>query len=155
MMPRADDEENLVVGGVLRLQRLVNRDGTVDVLLIPKTVDEHHWNRERFGGQNLVHGPVAPEGVVIGVLENFPSEADLLESVATSDLTCRTGRQERVVFVEMPGPPFLLRLPGGFLLVDVSQVLLAESAGMEPIVADPTVDHWIHGHRHLQGRVRF
>src|ERR1700755_2508137 len=64
VVPRAEDEEDLVVLRVLRLDGLVDGDVAVDVLLIPEAVDEHHGNLEGLRGENLVDGLPLPEGVV-------------------------------------------------------------------------------------------
>src|SRR5947208_2400708 len=74
--------------------------------------------------------------------------------VATGQLACRSCLHEEVVIVKMIGPPFDCIVPRGLLLIDVGQVLLAKSAVVEPVVSHPAIDHGIHRHRHLEGRVR-
>src|SRR5664279_724094 len=87
MVPGTEDHEYLVVGGVEGLDGLVDGDRAVDVFLVPKAVDEQDWNLEGLLGQDLVHGLIAPECVVGGVLENLLPEPHLLEAVAASKFT--------------------------------------------------------------------
>ena len=153
-MPRAHHQKHLVVVGVLRLDRLVDGDGAVDVLLIPEAVDQHHRNGQRLRGELLVDRLIAPEGVVGRMLENLAPEADLLEAAPASQLARRSRLHEHVVVVEVAGPPFLIVGARARLLVDVRHVLLAERAVVEPVVAHPAVHHRVHRHRHLERRMR-
>src|SRR6185295_1765284 len=68
VVPRSEDEEHLVVAGVLWLDRLVDGGRAVDVLLVPEAVDQHHRHLQGQRGQDLVHGLVTPEGVIARVL---------------------------------------------------------------------------------------
>src|ERR1700730_7112540 len=74
VMPGTHHQENLVVICVLRLDRLVDSNGSVDVLLVPEAVDQHYRHLQRLSCQRLVHGLVAPERVVARMLENLPPE---------------------------------------------------------------------------------
>ena len=154
VMPRAHDEEDFVVVGVFRLDGFVNGDGAVDVLLIPEAMDEHHGDFQGLGGENLVDGLFAPEGVVGGMVENLAPEADLLEAMAAAQLTRRHRIHVNVVVVEMAGPPLRAIVARGFLFIDVGHVLLAESPVVEPVVAYPAVDHGIHGNGNFERGVR-
>ena len=154
VMPRAHHQEYLVVGGVLRLDRVVDRDRAVDVLLIPETVDQHHRDGRRLRRQQLVHRLIAPERVVARMLEQLAPEADLLEPAAAPELARRSRLHEHVVLVVVALPPVHVGLARRFLVVDVAHHLLAERPVVEPVVAHPAVDHRVHRHRHLQRRVR-
>ena len=98
VVPGPHHEEHLVVGGVLRLERLVDGDGAVDVLLIPEPVHQHHRHGQRLRREDPVDGLVAPERVVGGVIEDLPPEADLFEARGVARVrppsrpagTCRT-----------------------------------------------------------------
>jgi hypothetical protein len=153
VVPGTHDEEDLVVGGVFGLEGLVDGDGSVDVFLIPEAVDEHDGDFEGLGGEDLVHGLVAPEGVVGGVGEDLVPEAHLFEAVAASEFAGGACLHEEVVVVEVGGPPFGVVGAGAFLLVDVGHVLLAEGSVVEPVVAHPAVDHGVHGDGDLEGGV--
>src|SRR6185436_1812376 len=90
VMPGTDDEKDLVVRRVLRLDRFVDRRRAVDVLLIPEAVHDHHRNRERLGREDLVHRLIAPERVVRGMLEHLAPEPDLLETAPPAELAGRS-----------------------------------------------------------------
>ena len=154
VVPRAEHQEHAVVVRVLGLEGLVDGDGAVDVLLVPQAVHEHHRDTERPRAQQLVHGLVAPEGVVGRVLQDLAPEAHLLQAVAAPHLPRRAGGQPLVVVVEMARPPLRLGVARGLLLPDVGHVLLPEGTVVEPVVAHPSVHHRVHGHGDLQRRVR-
>ena len=82
VVPRAEDQKDLVVRRVLRRDRLVDGGGAVDVFLVPQAVDEHHRRLQRLLRQQLVHRLVAPEVVVAGVLDDLLPEAYLIEPPA-------------------------------------------------------------------------
>ena len=69
VMPGTHHQKHFVVLRVLRLDRFIHRDRTVDVFLIPETVDQHYRHLERFLCQELVDGVRAPECVVLRMLE--------------------------------------------------------------------------------------
>src|SRR6266581_3172576 len=154
VMPRAHDQEDFVVAGVLWLDGFVDGDGTVDVFLVPEAVDQHHRDLQGLRRQDLVHGLGAPEGVVAGMFEDFAPESDLLESMEAPELAGGPRLHELVVIIEVASPPFGPVVARGFLFVDVGHILLAEGAVVEPVVAHPAVDHGIHRHRHLERWVR-
>ena len=126
----------------------------VDVLLVPEAVHEHDRHLQRLAREDLVHGLVAPEGVVGRMLQELAPEADLLEAVPLAELARRDAVQEQVVVVVVPAPPLHVVLARGLLLEDVGHALLAERAVVEPVVAHPAIDHRVHRHRDLQRRVR-
>ncbi len=140
--------------GVLRLDGLVDGHRAVDVLLVPQAVHQHDRHLQRLLRQRLVHGLLAPERVVAGVIEDLPPEADLLEAALAAQLARRPGLHVHVVVVVVARQPLELVLPRRLLAVDVGQVLLAERAVVEPVVAHPAVHHRVHRHRHLERRVR-
>ena len=148
------DQEDPVVRRVLPLERLVHGDGPVDVLLVPEPVDDHHRHGQGPVGEHPVHGLLLPEGVVGRVGQDLPPEAQLLHAAHPPQLPRRSGLEVGVVVVPVRGPPLHLRLPGGLLVVDVRKVDLPEGAVVEPVVALPAVHHGVHGHRHLERRVR-
>src|SRR5204863_5871508 len=67
VMPRTHHQKYLVVRGVFRLDRLVDGDVAVDILLVPEAVHQHNGHLHRLGRQNAIHGLVTPEGIVAGV----------------------------------------------------------------------------------------
>jgi hypothetical protein len=83
--PRPQDQEDPVVGDVLGLDRPVDGERAVDVLLVEQAVDDHHRHAERLGGEHAIDGLVAPEGVVARVRQDLAPEADLLEPALTAE----------------------------------------------------------------------
>src|SRR5438445_10476076 len=149
-MPWTHNQKYFVVICILRLDRLVNRDGAVNIFLIPQTVHEQDRDVPWPSGAYPIHRVIAPERVVHGMLQHLPPEADLLEPVTPSKLTCRTRFHVHVVIVKMIGPPLGLILARRLLLIYVSHVLLAEGAIVKPVIAHPTVHHGIHGYGHFE-----
>ena len=154
VIPRAQHQEDLVVGRVLRLDRLVDRGRAVHVLLVPEAGDQHHRHGQRLRGQHLVHRLLLPEGVVGGMLQQLAPEAELLHAVPAAQLAGGAGRQVLVVVVVVGRPPLRRGIPRRLLVVDVGEVLLPEGAVVEPVVAAPAVHHRVHRDRHLERRVR-
>jgi hypothetical protein len=101
---------------------------------------------QRVRRQQLVHRLIAPERVVVGVLQQLAPETDPLEPSAPAEVPGRSRLHEHVVFVVMASPPFHLGLARRFLVVDVVHHLLPECAVVRPVVAHPTVDHRVHRH---------
>ena len=64
------------------------------------------------------------------------------------------GAHVHVVIVVVACPPLGGVGAGAVLLVDVGQVLLAEGAVVEPVVAHPAIDHGVHRDGDLERRVR-
>ncbi len=154
VIPGAHHEEHLVVGRVLGFNRLVDRHGPVNILLVPQAVYEHHGNLERLGRQRPIDGLIAPEGVVARMLEDLLPKPDLVEAVTPSELARRARVHVEVIVVEVAAPPLDLRLAARLLVVYVRHHLLPESAVVEPVVAAPAVDHGVHRHGDLQRRMR-
>src|SRR6266567_6870825 len=77
-----------------------------------------------------------------------------MDSGSVGELGHRARIHIQVVIVEMVGPPLGVVLARGLLLIDVWQVLLAECAVVEPVIAHPAVDHGIHGNGNFKCRVR-
>src|ERR1044071_3045800 len=119
VMPGTHHQKDLVIVCVLRLDRFVDRNRSIDVLLIPEAMDEHHGHAERLGGQNLVYSLVAPEGVVSGMFQELAPEAYLFEPVTPTNLARRPGFHVLIVVVKGVRPPLLLGLACRFLVVDV------------------------------------
>src|SRR5262249_39109832 len=105
MMPRADDEEDLVVRAVLRLDRLVDGGSAVDVFLVPEAMDQHHRRFQRLFGEQLVNGLVLPEGVVSRMLDELVPEAELIQAAAATQLAGRDRLHPHVVLVVVVAPP--------------------------------------------------
>ena len=80
VMPRAHDQEDFVVAGVLWLDGFVDGDCTVDVFLVPEAVYQHHGDFERLRSQNFVDRLITPESVIAGMLDDLPPEADLIQA---------------------------------------------------------------------------
>ncbi len=154
VVPRAHGEEDFVVPGILGLDRPVDRGRSVNVLLVPEAVDEHDRHLQGLLREELVHGLLPPVRVVTRVGQDLPPEAELLHAAAPAELARVDRRHVRVVVVVGIGKPEGLVLARGLLVVDEPHALLAERAVVEPVIADPAVDHRVHGHRALEGRVR-
>src|SRR5437764_410663 len=77
----------------------------VDVFLVPQAVDQHHGRFQRPRRQQLVHGLVAPEGVVARMFGELPPEAQLIETPSAAQLAGRTSLHEHVVIVVVARPP--------------------------------------------------
>src|SRR5436305_4247193 len=107
---------------------------------------EHHWNFERFFCENLVDSLQLPVSVVTRMLEDLAPETDLFETTTPAELTRGACFHKHVVIVEVTGPPKYLVFACSLLIVDVAHPLLAKRAVVKPVVADPTVNHWIHRH---------
>ena len=152
VIPRPDHQEDLVVAGVLGFDRLIDGRGAVDVLLIPQTVDQHHGHRQWLCGQHLVDCLIAPKRIVTWMLEDLPPETHLFKSPSPSEFTGRSGLHEHVIVVKVAGPPFGFVLARCLLVVDIGHSLLTEGTMMEPIVAQPTIDHGVHRHGHADAR---
>ena len=154
VIPRPEREVDHVVVRVLRLDRLVDGDRAVDVLLVPEARDQQHGHLQRLGSQDFVDRLPAPEGVVARMRHDLRPEAHLVQTAPPAKLPGRARLHEHVVVVEVARIPLRLRLARRLLLVDVGHILLAKRPIVEPIVAHPPVDHRVHRHRDLQRRVR-
>src|SRR5439155_2692674 len=122
MMPGTHDQKYFVVICVLRLDRLVNRDGAIDVFLVPQAVHQHDRDFQRLSCKYSIHRLVTPKGIVTGMRKHLPPETNLFESVTTSKFAGRTCFHVHVVVVEMIGPPLGFVLAGRLLLIYVSHV---------------------------------
>src|ERR1043166_10305848 len=99
-MPGAEDEKDLVVVRVLRLDGAVDGGRAVDVLLIPEAVNEHDGNFQGLRSENLIHGLLAPPRVVGRGLKNLAPEADLLKPATPPEFARRAAPHEHVAVVE-------------------------------------------------------
>jgi hypothetical protein len=89
------------------------------------------------------------------MVENF-ARSPSVPGHAAAQFARRACLHIDVVVIEVRGPPFgvIVVRARCLLLVDVGHILFAEGSVVEPVVAHPAVDHGIHGHGHLQSRVR-
>ncbi len=149
VMPRTQHKKNFVVVGVFGFDGLVHRWSSIDIFLIPQAVHQHDRNFQRLTGENSVHGLLAPERVVAGMVKNFSPEAHLFKTVPAAQFACRTRLHEEIVIVVVVGPPFCFVVAGADLLKNVRHVLLAEGAIVKPVVTHPAIHHGIHGHADL------
>ena len=155
VMPRAHHQKHFVVARVFRLDRFVDGHRAVDVFLIPQAVHQHDRNFQRLRGENLVHGLLAPEGVVARMLENLAPEAHLFEAVAAAEFARGARLHVHVVIVEVARSTISRSLSRvAVLLVDVGHVLLAKRAVVKPVVAHPAIDHGVHRHGNFQRGMR-
>lgn len=139
---------------ILMLECLVDSDRTVDVFLVPETVDEHGRHTKGLVCQEPVDGLFAPETIVGGVFGDLLPEADLVHVALSAELASRAGAHVGVILIEVAREPMGFVRPGGGLLIDVGDVLLAEGAVVEPVVPAPAIHHGIHGDRNLERRMR-
>ncbi len=145
-MPGAHGEKHFVAARVLRFDRFVDGHRAVDVFLVPEAVHQHGRNFQRLRGENLVHRLLLPPRVVCRMIEKLAPEADLLKTMTAAEFAGRTGLQVQVVIIVVAGPPVLIALARGFLVVDVGHVQFAKGAVVKPVVAHPAVHHGVHRH---------
>ncbi len=148
VVPGAERQEEFAVRIRPGMQRLVDRERAVDVFLVPQAVHQHGRHGEFLRAEQLVHRLLLPESIVGRVLRQFAVEPDLVARRGWRPAHRRGRLEEGVVIVVMVGPPFLVVGARGFLFVDVVQAAeRAEGAAVEPVVADPAIDHRVHRHR--------
>ncbi len=153
VVPRAHRQIDHVPGGILGFQRTVHCGCTVDVLLVPQPVDEHHRHLERITAEHPVHRLRLPEGVVGRMRGKLAPETDLVEPMRLRKRARRPGAHRGVIFV-ISGPRERRRIVAGRdLLPDVIDPE-PERTVVEPVVAAPAIDHRILGHRHHERGVR-
>ncbi len=139
---------------VLGFDGAIDGQRSIDILLVPQPADQQDRHLQRLGAHHLVHGLLLPERVVGRMLRQLPPEADLVHAVGRPQIAGRAVMHKQVVFVVEGAVPMGGIVLGRILFVDVGDVLLTEGAVVEPVVAAPAVDHRVHRHRDLQGRVR-
>src|ERR1041385_3092196 len=108
MGPRTHDQENFIIGGVLRFDGFLNRDRAVDVLLIPEAVHEHHRDFERFFGQGFIYRLFAPVKVVGRMFDDLFPKTKLFEPSFTADEPSRAALHKRVELIKIRRPPFFI-----------------------------------------------
>src|SRR6185503_9987624 len=64
VVPWPHNQKDLVIAGVLWLYRLINGRGSIDVFLVPETVNQHYRNLNGLRAKNLVHRLVTPKRIV-------------------------------------------------------------------------------------------
>src|ERR1051326_6683297 len=88
VIPRSDGEKHSVIIRIFRLDPLVDRDGSVDVFLVPKTRDQHYRNFQRLFRQQLVNCLIAPKRIVRRMFKQLPPKPGLFQTAATPQLAC-------------------------------------------------------------------
>jgi len=152
VVPRAENEEKLVVSRVFGLESFVESGSAIDIFLVPKAVHQHLWDTLRaVGRRGFCPSLAAATRSRSWDAREFSSRNLIAPCRADGRVRGGACAQIEVVIVVDTGPPFLFVLARGFLLVDVGHVLFAESSVVEPVVAHPTVDHGVHGHGDFEG----
>src|SRR6202021_1152723 len=128
VMPRPNDQKDLVIILVFEFDGLVHRNGAIDVFLVPQAVYQHGGYFERLAGQQFIHCLAAPKRVVTGMREHFAPEPGLFQSVTTPEFTRASSLHVYVVIVEVGGPPLGFAVTRYLLIKDVGHVDLAERA---------------------------
>nr|GEU28205.1 hypothetical protein [Tanacetum cinerariifolium] len=152
--PRAHHQVIPVIGLILRLHCRVRGVGAVDILLVPVADHCHGGYLERLFGQDLVERLVLPVAVVGGMLEQLAREIEPVEAELPGVVAGRAGAQHALVIVVHAGGQRLAGALGRGLAGDVMEVVDAEGAVVEPVVAAPAVHHRAHRHGRLQRRMR-
>src|SRR2546430_2221585 len=80
VMPWTHHQKHFVIVRVLRFDRFVNRDRSIDVFLIPETVDQHHRNLQRLFRQKFVDCLLSPKRIVARMFQQLSPEASLFQS---------------------------------------------------------------------------
>src|SRR5258708_33413860 len=127
---------------VLACQSLIESGTAVDILLINEAGDNQHGYVQRLFGQQLVHRLILPERIVGGMLSDRTPEADLLQPAGCGHGAGGADPQVLVVSVAIAGPPLLVVLARGLLVVDIiERTVLSKGAIVEPVVPTPAVNH--------------
>src|ERR1700728_407801 len=100
-------------------------------------MDQHERNRERFTGQNLIHGLLLPEAIVAGMSEDLLPVTELLQPMTLAQLGRRSCIEECLVGIVLARPPLIARIVGGLLCINKFLIRLAEGAGVEPVLSYP------------------
>src|SRR5258708_15778557 len=129
--PWPQHHEYFVVVSIFWLNRCEDMDSTIDIFLIPKTADQHHWRRDRLLGQELIDGLPLPKRIICRVRFNLSIKAHLIQTMPASHFVNRPGIEPRLVFVVMIRPPFLRTVTGRLLTQEVSDTYRTERALME------------------------
>ena len=147
VIPGTHDQLHHVTARIFRFDGCINRDCPVAVFLVPQAVHQHHRYPQRLRCEHLVHCLLAPKRIVRRMSEDLVPKAELLHAITVRQFPGRTAVHELVVFVMVVGPPLLAAIAGGSLLVDIGHgILLTKGAIVEPVVAQPAIDHRIHRH---------
>ena len=154
VMPWTHHQKHFVIVRVLRFDRFVNRDRSIDVFLIPQTMDQHHGHLQRLFRQKLVDCLLAPTGIVARMFQQLSPEASLFQSSTLSQLSRRTRLHKHIVIIKVAGPPVIFIRARAVLLINVGHVLLTKRTIVKPVVTHPSVHHWIHRHGDFQRRMR-
>jgi len=80
------------------------------------------------------------------MIEKLAPEADLLKTMTAAEFAGRTGLQVQVVIIVVAGPPVLIALARGFLVVDVGHVQVRERRRSETSRRPSSVHHGVHRH---------
>src|SRR5579862_5202514 len=150
MAPRPEHE--VCVGGTAIFHCPINREGSIDVLLIKQAVNDHRWNRRRCSfTKQSVHGLAPPKFVISRVArQSYPERqticADPMPDFADAP---NAGEKEAVLI-----PKSVRRIQVGLRRCRLCEypikIQFAKRSVMEPVIPDPTVDHRVYRHRHLE-----
>ena len=123
MEPRPDDQIEIGILGLLRLERFVKSDIAVDIFLVPQTVHQHDGHRDALLGEDLIQRLLLPEGVISGMVHDLGGEAHLLETVQPRHVARRARAQPGVIIIIVIGPPGETAVASRFLAVKISQAV--------------------------------
>jgi len=152
--PGADHEKVHVVVRVLRFGRGIRRRRSIDVLLIPLTVDVEGRHGKRLPREDPVDRLSLPERIVSRMTREPLPERQLVHAKRRPERTGRAGGEPGLVGIVTRRRPFLLGTLVRRLAVDVIGIGFAERAVVKPVVADPRVDHRIEWDGGFQRRMR-
>ena len=153
VVPGTEHQEVSIVGRVFGLERGIACEGAVDILLVPETTDVQGRHGEGLAGEQPVDCLLLPVAVVGRVLGEAPPERQLLHAHLAAERARRPRGEEAGVVVVVAGPETEVVLLPRRLLVDIERHSLAERSVVEPVVADPAVDHRVDRYRDLQRRM--
>src|ERR1700685_857989 len=117
MKPGTDDQINIRGIGLLRFERLVQRDIAVDVFLIPQAMDEHGRHGDVLLGQDFIEGLILPELIVGRMAHQLGGETYLLKTVTPRHLAGRTGAKPSIVVIVVISPPGNIAAARGLLIM--------------------------------------
>src|SRR2546422_6778134 len=80
VMPWTHNQKHFVIVRVFGFDRFVNRDRSIDIFLIPETVDQHHRHLQRLFREKSIDCLLSPKRIVARMFQQLSPEASLFQS---------------------------------------------------------------------------